>query len=188
MGCFFEELGDISKRVAHCSLHKANCRVPERMDIFAAGFSCKDLSKLSAKFVGKEKKDILQKCLGTSGKTFAQVMGFVNVCKPRVLLMENVDELELILGMQNMNLEWMYECFAKAGYVIGQRTMNSQKFLSPQRRRRIYFLAVHTSSFNLTAAAAQSLVDQILDFVSELEMTEQAAPPVGAFMFAESHP
>ncbi len=37
-GCLFEDLMDLAKRVAKCSIHKQNMKVAERVDHFACGF------------------------------------------------------------------------------------------------------------------------------------------------------
>jgi site-specific DNA-cytosine methylase len=71
--------------------------------------------------------------LGTSGKTFAALMSLIDVILPRSVILENVDDLE---NPESGNTEWLYQCFAKKGYVVTQQTMLSNEYGSPQRRKR----------------------------------------------------
>ena len=165
--CMFCDMTSLPERVAPCKTHGKDCKVPERMACFTCGFSCKDLSKLST----AQKEHILRKAIGSSGKTLAALLNFARVCKPKTMILENVDALEEKPGgVENDNLEFLYQAMHLLSYSVSQRTLISSKFALPQQRKRVFFLCVHHESFGLTAASGQALVDRILDNTSNFEV------------------
>ena len=181
--CMFEDITIHPQRVAPCKTHGKDCRVPDRMDCFTCGFSCKDLSKLST----AQKDNILRKAIGTSGKTLAALLNFANVCKPKTMILENVDALEEKPGgVENDNLEFLYSAMQALSYSVSQRTLISSKFGLPQNRKRIFFVCIHHESFGLSPASGQALVDKILDNVGNLEVHGGSMHPSSSRMTTSS--
>ena len=81
--CVFEELGDLSAGVAKCAVHNRHCTVKRGSDTFWCGFSCKDISRQSARH---QKTNLLRDGVGSSGGTFQATIGHVNLARPKVSL------------------------------------------------------------------------------------------------------
>ena len=79
----------------------------------------------------EERSQILRSGFGSSGKTFAAVMHFANKAKPRVMILENVDELEDRVGVNNANLDFLYAALSAVGYSVSQKTLVSSRFALP---------------------------------------------------------
>ena len=60
-------------------------------------------------------------------------MATIDTARPRMLVMENVDELE---SMEGGNSEFLYEMLTSKKYSVGQHTMISSSYGTPQRRKR----------------------------------------------------
>ena len=89
-GCCFTDIELLSGRHAFCERHGKNCDIPKCF-VWSAGFSCKSLSKLYAKC--RPMGNCLQNEEGSSGKTFRGLRTYVRSHRPRVLVLENVEEL-----------------------------------------------------------------------------------------------
>ena len=98
---------------------------------------------------------------GTSGKTYHGLLGYVEVCKPATLGLENVDEFEKedsLSCVSDGNLSFLYNSLESRGYVIGHRVMMSDRYWLPQKRRRLYFLGMHCQTYGITVAHGQKLI------------------------------
>ena len=127
---------------------------------------------------------VLQKQLGSSGKTFAALTNFANKCKPRCMILENVDELD-DRGEPNPNLDFLYEVVTAMGYSIGQKMLVSTNFGLPQGRRRVYFVCVHNESFGLTPSRGMALVERIFQQVDQLSCETKS---MYHFLLSADHP
>eukprot|EP00959_Pyramimonas_sp_CCMP1952_P348700 7305060-Pyramimonas_sp.AAC.1 len=96
--------------------------------------SDEDLSDLSNKYTAAEKAQVLKKGLGTSGRTFSSLMSHIEKASPRMVIMENVDDMED--ESEGGNCAFLYECMAKRGYCVSQRTLRSNNYWVPQKRKR----------------------------------------------------
>ena len=121
-GCFFDDMARLPEGIGHCAVHGHNCRVQTRTDVHVCGFSCKDLSKLNNCWARAERQHILDKGLGTTGRTFAALTSYAASCKPRTLILENVDDLDDHGKNDNPNLDFLYHIFSSIGYIVGQKT------------------------------------------------------------------
>lgn len=167
-GCMFDDMTSLPDLVAQCSAHGHACRVPTGTSLHVCGFSCKDLSKLNNNWSPAQKAVVLQKQLGSSGKTFAALTNFANKAKPKIMILENVDELE-DKGEPNPNLDFLYEVTSAVGYSMGQKTLVSTNFGIPQGRKRVYFVCIHNESFGLNPSRGQALVERILQQVDVMQ-------------------
>lgn len=168
-GCMFEEMSSLAEVVAPCAYHGHDCKVESRTDVHVCGFSCKDLSKLNNCWSHEERQNILEKGLGSTGKTFASLTAYAARCRPRCLILENVDELEDSKLEENPNLDFLYTAFSSIGYSVGQKTLKTSSFGLPQARRRVYFVAIHHDSFGLLPARSQALAERIVDLVDTFQ-------------------
>ena len=71
---------------------------------------------------------------------------YCKICKPKIVIMENVPGI-LTLGKQKDDKEgpfpvWLREKFDAAGYNMEYRTLNAADYGVPQKRKRVFFIAV----------------------------------------------
>jgi site-specific DNA-cytosine methylase len=183
-GCMFEDMTALPGLVASCTVHGHVCKVPTRTNVHVCGFSCRDLSKLNNTWSAAERATVLQKQLGTSGKTFAALTNFANKAKPRCMILENVDELD-DKGEPNPNLDFLYEVMSVIGYSVGQKTLVSTSFGLPQGRKRVYLVCVHNESFGLNCSRGQALVERVLQQVDNLHFETKS---MYHFLLPPNHP
>ena len=183
-GCMFDDRTSLPGLVAQFSVHGHACKVPTRTNLHVCGFSCKELSKLNNNWSPSQKAMVLQKQLGSSGKTFAALTNFASKAKPKITIVENVDGLE-DKGEPNPNLDVLYEAMSAVGYSMGQKTLASMNLGLPQGRKRVYFVCIHNESFGLNRSRGQALVERILQQVGNMQCETE---PMYHFLLPPGHP
>ena len=99
-------------------------------DVLCAGFPCQPFS-ISGKKNGV-RDDI--------GKLFFKIERIVSYHRPKIVLLENVKG---ILTIDNGNVvKHIDETLSKMGYVVHRYLLNSSYFGIPQKRERVYFVAI----------------------------------------------
>jgi len=98
-------------------------------DIICAGFPCQSFS-ISGKKRGLE---------DPRGQLYKNVVKIAEYHKPKVIILENVKNLENHNG--GKTLEQIKADFNKIGYVIFSKVLNASDFEIPQARKRIYMVA-----------------------------------------------
>ena len=100
------------------------------IDLLAGGFPCQDLS-------------VAGKRAGLAGERSGLFHEFVRVAdafRPRALLVENVEGLYSSDGGRDFGV--VLDALAERGYLVAWRTLDAQHFGVPQRRRRVFVLAI----------------------------------------------
>jgi hypothetical protein len=110
-------------------------------DILVFGSSCTSLSQLC-----NRKRDLThtdpQDPLASSGATMKSCLQYVTNKLPQVVLFENVPGiLGRIAGEDGRNIDKVYNQLYAAGYSCQHAVFDSQSFMLPQRRRRVYAMA-----------------------------------------------
>jgi DNA (cytosine-5)-methyltransferase 1 len=101
-----------------------------RLDLLAGGFPCQDLS-----VAGKRKG-----LAGERSGLFHEFMRIVDALRPSAVLLENVEGLFSSNGGRDFAI--VLEALAERGYEWTYRLLDSQHFGVPQRRRRVFVLAI----------------------------------------------
>lgn len=115
------------------------------VDVFIAGFSCKSISR--------ENNSRDEKCIedgtGSSGETFGWTMSLIEKVQPPVVILENVKAIHdkgkcRISGkkMPRSNLDYVQERLEQAGYSFTHSFVDTRHYLLPQRRGRVWIVAV----------------------------------------------
>jgi DNA (cytosine-5)-methyltransferase 1 len=93
------------------------------------------------------------------------VIDFVRVAKrlnPIVVIMENVPGIR---NAQNGEaFESILRAFRRAGFAVGHRTLNAAEFAVPQKRERVFFMAVN----RIRVRDADELLDRVVREVDRL--------------------
>lgn len=109
---------------------KIKCKDIPKHDILCAGFPCQPFS-ISGKGAGFEDK--------VNGKLFYEIVRIVRFHKPKLIILENVKNLE---NHDNGNtLKVIKTKLDELGYNVFPRVLNASDFGIPQARKRIYIVA-----------------------------------------------
>jgi DNA (cytosine-5)-methyltransferase 1 len=103
------------------------CPLLGEYDIICGGFPCTDIS-----IAGKGKGGIN----GEKSGLWHEFLKTISKVRPKYALVENV------FGLRSRGLEELLQGLSQIGYDAEYTTFDTQYFGSPQRRRRIYILAV----------------------------------------------
>lgn len=92
--CIFQDLADLSSRVAYCERHQRHCKV-HPTELLVCGFSCKSVSRQNCSRLQNKAKSLLaqgSKTLSTA-VTWEATLGIVDNHSPDIAVLENVDGL-----------------------------------------------------------------------------------------------
>ena len=104
-------------------------RIPEH-DILCAGFPCQPFSR-SGKGMG---------LADDRGRLYYEIVRIAKHHKPKLMLLENVKAILTIDG-GNVRNE-IYQTLEKIGYRVEHSALNASHFGVPQKRERVYFVAI----------------------------------------------
>jgi len=138
--CVFKDIQDLGNAQADCSTHGQLCNVPS-CDIFVCCTSCKDISRLSPKASGL----VLQaaQSSGGSSQTFHGMLAYIDAARPAIVIFENVEAINDVDSKSEMSsMDIVLSEFASRNYECQQMCGDSSKYGVPQRRRRVYVIAL----------------------------------------------
>ena len=128
--------GDISKiakvnqeQEQNVELFEHNVEIPSA-DVVVGGFPCQDFS-----LAGKRQGLTVQR-----GQLYLSMAKVIENVKPKVFLAENVKGLLSWEG--GLGIKTMVEDFAKIGYKVSYRLLNTADYGVPQKRERVIILGV----------------------------------------------
>jgi len=105
------------------------------IDLVVGGFPCQDYSVAR----------LLNQAAGIQGKKgvlWWEIHRFLELKRPRFVLLENVDRLlRSPANQRGRDLGVMLGCFADLGYRVEWRVVNAADYGFPQRRRRVFIVA-----------------------------------------------
>jgi DNA (cytosine-5)-methyltransferase 1 len=104
-----------------------------KVDIWAAGFPCQDLSL--ARMGPRSGLG------GSQSGLFHDFMRLAGECLPRAIVLENVHGLLSSHGGRDFAI--VLKALDELGYGVAWRVLNSKDFGVPQQRRRVYIVAMH---------------------------------------------
>ena len=132
-------------------------------DILCAGFPCQPFS-LSGKAKGF--KD-------NRGRLFFEIVRIAKYHNPHVLLLENVKN---ILTIDDGNvLQTIYTALGEVGYNLQHYTLNSSHFGIPQRRERVYFVALRA---NGSLKHSNPIPNYRKNFLKDILLDDEACLPL----------
>lgn len=102
-------------------------------DVWAGGFPCQDVSLAR---MGPR--------AGLRGKQsglFHEFSRLVEQCRPRILVIENVQGL--LSSHKGRDFQVVIRTLAELGYAVGWRVLNSKNFGVPQSRQRVFIVGTH---------------------------------------------
>lgn len=112
--------------------------IPDKIDMVVGGFPCQDYSvaKPLSQAGGIE---------GKKGVLWWDIYRFLNLKRPRYVLLENVDRLlKSPANQRGRDFAIILSCFADLSYSVEWRVLNSAEYGFSQRRKRVYIFAERT--------------------------------------------
>lgn len=112
----------------------------ENHTLLVGGFPCQDYS-VARSLVNEKGIE------GKKGVLWWQINEILDIKRPPFVLLENVDRLIKSPSKQRgRDFGIMLRCFNDLGYAVEWRVINAAEYGHPQRRRRIYIFAYHSST------------------------------------------
>ena len=137
--CVFLDIQDLDKSHADCATHGHHCKVPS-CDIFVCCTSCKDISRLSpaSGLVLKQTQSP-----GGSSQTFHGMLAYIDAARPAIVIFENVEAINDVESSSEMsNMDILLSEFASRNYECQQMCGDSSRYGVPQKRMRVYVIAL----------------------------------------------
>jgi len=127
--------------ISHCLLAERPRVVPSNLDIYVAGFPCKDFSLLNRN----------RPCLvGPNASTFHGVVKYITNNTPRAFVLENVDGLTLRKSGGEAPIYTVMRILRNIPhYEVRAWKVNTRDYYLPQHRKRVYIVGVNTSKTRL---------------------------------------
>ena len=157
IGCLFSDLSDLASGKGHCIIHSEDCEIKANSFLFTIGYSCKTLSKNSS----VPKANILADGIGSSGETCHAMLHHIQACRPRVGLLENVDEMAKSEA-ESTNVEFLLNACRDLGYCMHVELFNSSKFHLPHERKRAFALILDYRAFGVSQEVGEDILRKIL--------------------------
>ena len=135
-----QELGNLT---AYCLTEEAMVPVPYT-DLLVAGFPCTSRSSLSVH--AARNKGCVAAGTSATGEGFAAVLGYIDSCKPKFVLLENVPGLAQSsggsgVGGEGSDADFVVAQLRSRSYWATQVTLEARDYGSFATRSRIYFVA-----------------------------------------------
>lgn len=111
---------------------EAGAGLPRRVDLLTSTFPCQDIS-VAGKRAG---------LAGERSGLFHESMRVVDALRPRAILIENVEGLYSSGSPRGSDFGIVLDSLAARGYLATWRTLDAQFFGVPQRRRRVFVVAI----------------------------------------------
>lgn len=140
-------------------IKKIKCKDIPSHDILCAGFPCQPFSISGHQHGFADKSG--------DGKLFFEIIRIVRYHKPKLILLENVRNLEY--HNNGKTLETIRDKLNSVGYYVFYKTLNASNFGVPQARQRLYIVALKKSLkvknfiFPNNTNSQISLIDVLLD-------------------------
>jgi len=116
-------------------------------------------------------------------KLFYEFLKFVDVIKPKVIVIENVRGI--ITTNNGYAKKRIYELFEERGYVVNHEILDASEFGVPQRRIRNFFVITEEKKFNFSKLKKKE-AHTVYDSISELYNLEGKSNKEGVYLLESS--
>ena len=152
--------------------------LPKNIDLLVGGFPCQDYSVAKTLNSSKGLK-------GKKGVLWWEILRLVNDQKPKFIFLENVDRLlKSPSSQRGRDFAVMLKTLSDEGYIIEWRVVNAAEYGFPQRRIRVFIVAIkNKSSKNLKprdliakeGILARALpIEKFVEELAEIDLTQDA--------------
>lgn len=153
-------------------IRSVSCDEIPNADVLTAGFPCQSFSASGAQRGFNDER----------GKLFFEVIRIANEIKPRILFLENVENL--VEHDNGRTFQVVYSSLAGLGYYIRYQVMPSHEYSGiPQTRRRIYIVAF--LDLNMCEKFQFPLPMSLTTNVSDWIKISEKAPDIYYFQYGD---
>ena len=139
-------------------------------DIIIGGPPCQGFS--SANRYNREEDDY-------RNKLFYEFLKFVDVIKPKVIVIENVRGI--ITANNGYAKKRIYELFEERGYVVNHKILDASEYGVPQKRIRNFFVITKEKKFDFSKLKKKK-AHTVYDTISELYDLEEKSNKEGIYL------
>ena len=186
----FNDISTLGQEYAYCVKSDAEVEVPG-CELFAAGFSCKDVSGMNKNAAQYEM--CAETGAGTTGKTLHGALGYVDRHRPPIVFLENVVKLgfassrgapqtsgfiDLKSPKVKANLRHVVKALEARGYKVAVAIVDSSEYFLPQRRVRIFIHGIWVPKFPWSKLLINGSVhyEQIMNHAMQLQKQKEPLP------------
>ena len=116
---------------------------------------------------------------GSTGETFTWLCSFLRIVAPPIYIGENVDS---DFGPDSKNYTELVNRLAAIGYVLSSCILNAIQFGCPQRRVRLYIVALHCATWKLEEHEALQICKKITALAQRLA-DKDTIPDLSDYLF-----
>ena len=135
---------------------------PDGPFLVPCGSSCKDVSKANPN--NKEFRSGLQERKGVTANRLWSFSGYCEQNQPPVLILENVENF---LNDASNNFDELKRRFGAIGYAVKHVLLDASLWV-PQRRKRVYIIALNMRLFALDEDRARALLGKMVSTIASL--------------------
>ena len=137
----FKDVSELEGHTAYCLKECRDVLIPHAM-LFAAGFSCTSRSRLNNSR-SQNRGGIQNHGQDATATTWRGVAAYIKRCRPPMVVLENVQELDEVTEHAMTDAEYIIEFLEGSGYTCKFYKVHADKYGSPVPRVRLYFIGVH---------------------------------------------
>ena len=119
--CLFKDFADLPSGAGTCVVHSCKCEVGQKPFLAIVGYSCKNLSLLNSQHQ-QPRGEILAQRVGSSGSTCQNLLDYVGMARPRVAVLENVEEMGKP-ECESKNVAYLHNHVRSHGYAVMSKTL-----------------------------------------------------------------
>ncbi|MFZ7119478.1 MAG: DNA (cytosine-5-)-methyltransferase [Eubacteriaceae bacterium] len=135
--CYINHFGDKKIHINE-DINKIEKTIIPKHNLLVGGFPCQDYSVAATGANGIQ---------GKKGVLWWSIYDTLKAKKPPFVLLENVDRLlKSPSSQRGKDFGIMLGCFASLGYSVEWRVINAGEYGFPQRRRRVFIFASHSTT------------------------------------------
>jgi DNA (cytosine-5)-methyltransferase 1 len=139
-------------------------KIPTSFDVLVGGFPCQDYSVAKTLRSAKGLR-------GKKGVLWWEILRLVELHKPKIVFLENVDRLlKSPSSQRGRDFAVMLRTLADIGYIVEWRVVNAAEYGYPQRRIRVFIVARKTKALDK--------FDEPIDYITKVGVLARALPVI----------
>lgn len=152
--CYIRRFGD--KNTSNTDINKINKEDIPNHTLLVGGFPCQDYS------VARSRTNEMG-IKGKKGVLWWDIAEILFKKKPPFVLLENVDRLlKSPSNQRGRDFAVMLKTFEEYGYIVQWRMINAAEYGMPQRRKRVFIFASHSSTNYSNKLQQQKYIDKYM--------------------------
>ena len=187
--CVFIDIADLGSTMAPCATHGCKCQVPQCC-IFVCCTSCKYFSRMSPPPQSSSGTGLVlldPTSPGGSAQTFHGMLAYLSWARPAILIFENVEAINDVDATADVsNMDIILAELAARGYECQQMTGDASRYGAPQKRMRVYVIAVLAVANSQFDFLQRSIQDTFKTLRSLIKVCTRSPPCASEVIYSGS--